>query len=660
MSLPAGWQAARRSGHAIRATRISGCFQRLQFAAKHPDMLNRKFTLSRQTALGCVLGVLVWAVSLAPKDVFAQSAAPQTPVGEQAAAPGGPMRLRQSNAETAIPPVAAPNAGTATATGPALPVRAGEFETFVGLPRFGSDLVNELAAGAADFSPVVPPEYIVQGGDELQLTIWGSVDADLRLVVDRSGRISIPRVGPVMVAGLRFGDLQDVLTRRVGQTFKNFELSVSLGRLRGVRVYVTGFVQRPGAYSVAGLSTVMNVVMRAGGPAAAGSFRQIELRRGGKLAGNFDLYDLLLGGDRSGDRLVQPDDVIHVLPAGTQVALRGSVNKPAVYELRTGEPLSELIRMAGGFSPVADRTRVALERLDNRNAQRVVQLQLPEQDTAPLVSGDVVRVFSVVDAGLSVQRQNKRVRVDGEVLQPGEYVLPAESSLSDALRAAGGLTPAAYLFATVFQRDSVRASQQENLDRALRDMETELVRESTTQRVSTAEEAAGAAARTSANSRLIERLRSLQPTGRMVFQIAPDAAELPDIRLEDGDKLAIPPRPSTVGVFGSVFNTGSYLYSPARTVDDYLRLAGGPTKGADEGSVFVVRVNGQVVSSRQQAGGSWFSRGNQIAGIRAEPGDTVFVPEELNKSTFLQTAKDWTQIVFQLGVGVAGFNTLVR
>ncbi len=570
------------------------------------------------------------------------------------------MRLRQSNAETAIPPVAAPNAGTATATGSALPVRAGEFETFVGLPRFGSDLVNELAAGAADFSPVVPPEYIVQGGDELQLTIWGSVDADLRLVVDRSGRISIPRVGPVMVAGLRFGDLQDVLTRRVGQTFKNFELSVSLGRLRGVRVYVTGFVQRPGAYSVAGLSTVMNVVMRAGGPAAAGSFRQIELRRGGKLAGNFDLYDLLLRGDRSGDRLVQPDDVIHVLPAGTQVALRGSVNKPAVYELRTGEPLSELIRMAGGFSPVADRTRVALERLDNRNAQRVVQLQLPEQDTAPLVSGDVVRVFSVVDAGLSVQRQNKRVRVDGEVLQPGEYVLPAESSLSDALRAAGGLTPAAYLFATVFQRDSVRASQQENLDRALRDMETELVRESTTQRVSTAEEAAGAAARTSANSRLIERLRSLQPTGRMVFQIAPDAAELPDIRLEDGDKLAIPPRPSTVGVFGSVFNTGSYLYSPARTVDDYLRLAGGPTKGADEGSVFVVRVNGQVVSSRQQAGGSWFSRGNQIAGIRAEPGDTVFVPEELNKSTFLQTAKDWTQIVFQLGVGVAGFNTLVR
>lgn len=540
-----------------------------------------------------------------------------------------------------------------------MPTRPGEFETFVGLPRFGADLVNELAGGATDFSPIVPPEYVVQSGDELQITLWGSVDADLRLVVDRGGRVSIPRVGPVMVAGVRYGDLQDVITRRVAQTFKNFELSVSLGRLRGVRVFVTGFVQRPGAYSVAGLSTVMNVVMRAGGPAAAGSFRQIELRRGGKPVGNFDLYDLLLRGERSGDRLVQPDDVIHVSPAALQVGLRGSVAKQAVYELRAGESLNDLIRMAGGFTPVADRTRVALERLDNRNAQRVVQLQLPEQDAAALVNGDVIRVFSAVESGLSVERQNKRVRVEGEVMRPGDYVLPATSSLSDAVDAAGGLTSKAYLFAAVFQRESVRVAQQENLDRALRDMETQLVRESTTQRVTTSEEAAGATARTAANARLLERLRSLRATGRMVFELAPEASELPNIRLEDGDSLSVPPMPSSVGVFGSVFNTGSFLFSPTRTVDDYLRLAGGPTKGADESSIFVVRVNGQVVSSRQKANDSWFSRGNQIADIRAQPGDTVFVPEEFDKSTWSQTFREIGMFVFQFGVGLAGLQTAV-
>ena len=414
-----------------------------------------------------------------------------------------------------------------------------------------------------------------------------------------------------------------LLTRWVAHTFKKLELSVSLGRLRGVRVFVTGFVQRPRAYSVAGLFTVMNVVMRAGGPAAAGSFRQIEMRRGSKPASNFDLYDLLIRGDRSGDRLVQPDDVIHVSPAGLQVGSRGSVNKQAVYELRPSESLNDLIRMAGGFTPVADRTRVALERLDSRNARRVVQLQLLEQDAAAWVNGDVIRVFSAVELGLSVQRKNKRVRVDGEVMRPGEYVLPATSSLSDAINAAGGPTREAYLFAAVFQRQSVRASQQETLNRALCNTETELVRESATQRVATAEEAAGASARGTANARLIERLRSLQPNGRMVFQIAPDAIALPDIRLEDSDRLSIPPTPSAVGVFGSVFNTGNDLYSPTRTVDDYLRLAGGPTKGADESSVSVVRVNGQVVSSRQLGSGLWFSRGSQIAGIRAEPDDTV-------------------------------------
>ena len=609
-------------------------------------MFTRKFALLRLHAVGYLLAYLAAALLLTP-----QSASAQMAVAEPAGVPGGPVRLRQPAPEVSIPAVTAPAPP---------PARPGEFETFVGLSRFGADLVNELAVGATDYSPIVPPEYIVQGGDELQITLWGSVDADLRLNVDRAGRVSIPRVGPVMVAGVRFGDLNDLLTRRVAQTFKNFELSVSLGRLRGVRVYVTGFVQRPGAYSVAGLSTVMNVVMRAGGPAAAGSFRQIELRRDGKLAGSFDLYDLLLRGDRSGDRLVQPDDVIHVLPAGPQVALRGSVNKQAVYELKTGDSLRELISMAGGFSPVADRTRVALERLDNRNAQRVVQLQLPEQDGAALVNGDVVRAFSAVESGLSVQRQNKRVRVDGEVMRPGEYVLPAESSLSDALRAAGGLAPTAYLFAANFQRESVRVTQQENLDRALRDVETELVRASTTQRVASTEEAAAASARATSNKLLVERLRSLQPTGRIVFQLSPDATDLPDIRLEDGDRLVVPPKPTTVGVFGSVFNAASYLFNPSRTVDDYLRLAGGPTKGADEGSVFVVRVNGQVVSSRQQPSNSWFSRGNQIAGIRAEPGDTVFVPEELDKSTFVQSAKDWTQILYQFGIGLAGISVLIN
>ena len=199
----------------------------------------------------------------------------------------------------------------------------------------------------------------------------------------------------------------------------------------------------------------------------------------------------------------------------------------------------------------------------------------------------------------------------------------------------------------------MRQTQQQNYDRALRDLETDLARASTSQRAAIApDEAAAQSARENSNQRLLNALRQLRPSGRIVLQLLPDSRDLPPLALEDGDRLFVPPRPTTVGVFGSVFNGGSYLYSDGRTLGDYLGLAGGPTRGADESSTFVIRANGSVVSSQQK--GNWVTRGSALAGTRAEPGDTVFVPEELNKTTFIQNAKDWTQILYQFGLGIAG------
>lgn len=523
--------------------------------------------------------------------------------------------------------------------------------------RMGADLMLEGVRGTTEGPRAVGEDYIIGIGDEVQVTLWGSVDGDLRLVVDRVGRINIPRVGPVMVAGVRYGDLNNVVHARVAQVFKNFQVSTALGRLRSFRVYVTGFTHRPGPYMVSSLSTIVNGLMQAGGPSAAGSFRQIELRRAGKTISRFDIYDLLLRGDKSADLPLQAEDVIYIGPIGPQAAILGSVNKASIVELKPGETVTDVLAMAGGFSAVADRSRISVERLSDRNDRRVVQLDLPAENKSPISNGDVIRAFSAVDAMLAQGRQYKRVRIEGEVLRPGDYLLPPASTLQDALSAAGGLTPSAFVFGTDFSRESVRKIQQENYDRALRDLETDFTRATSTQRAATADEAAAQTQRAAGTNRLIERLRSVRPSGRIVLQLEPDGSTLPQLAVEDGDRLTIPARPNTVGVFGSVFNAGSYLLMQGSTLDEVMKLAGGTKRGADVGSIFVLRANGSVISARQATSG-WLGFGSGIDGLKALPGDTVFVPEELDKTTFIQSAKDWTQILYQFGLGAAALKTI--
>lgn len=551
----------------------------------------------------------------------------------------------------------------------ALPDPPGEFERYVQtqlnlrpdrmLRRFGNRLLAEPAVYGAALDPlaVVPGDYVIKSGDEVVLTIWGSAEQHLRLVVDRSGMIAVPRIGSISVAGLRYDELASTITRQASQVYRNFQLTATIGQVRAMRVYVAGYVARPGSLTVSGLASILHVVMRAGGPSAAGSFRDIHLRRGGKEIATFDLYDLLVKGDRAVDQLVQPEDVIFIGPVGPQVALAGSVNQQAIFEMKPGETLADLLQMAGGFSAVADRRRLTIERLTERTDGRVTEVQWPRDAGIVPGAGDLIRVSSAVEAALPQGGQNKRVLVEGEVLHPGDYVLPPNSTLQDAVKAAGGLTTSAYIFGTELDRESVRKTQKINYDRALRDLETDIARNEGTTKVTSAEQAAAESAQSAANHRLLERLRELQPTGRMVLPIGADTSQLPDLALEDGDRLKVPSASASVGVFGSVFNSASFVYQRGRTIGDYLALAGGPTHGADRSSIFVVRANGSVISARQYD--SFWGGGNkELLTSDVLPGDTVFVPEELNKSTWVQDAKDWTQILYQFGLGLAGIKAL--
>jgi protein involved in polysaccharide export with SLBB domain len=216
-----------------------------------------------------------------------------------------------------------------------------EYQDFVSsslgyrLPIFGQGLFRNVPSTFAPLDHVpVTPEYLIGPGDELLVRAWGQIDVNYRAVVDRTGIIYLPKVGAISVAGVRYDQLQEHVKSAIGRVFKNFDLDVTLGHLRSIQVFVVGQVRRPGSYTVSSLSTLVNALFASGGPSNRGSMRRIILKRQGREVTSFDLYDLIAFGDKSKDAQLLPGDVIYVSPVGRLVALAGSVNIPAIYELK--------------------------------------------------------------------------------------------------------------------------------------------------------------------------------------------------------------------------------------------------------------------------------------------------------------------------------------
>lgn len=298
-----------------------------------------------------------------------------------------------------------------------------EFQNFVEiaigkkLALFGYGLFRNPPTTFAPAERIpVTGNYIVGPGDELLINVWGQVTLTARLIVDREGNVNVPHVGPVNVAGSTFDQLHDRLTQAIGRYYKNFQVSVSLGRLRSIQIYVTGFAQRPGNYTVSSLTTLVDALFDSGGPSPQGSMRSIQLKRGGKVVTEFDLYDFLLRGDNSKDVPLQPQDVIYIPAIGPLAAIAGAVHVPAIYELRAGSTLGDEIAIAGGLSTVADGSRVTIERIDNHTTRSVTEVPLDQQAmTFPLHDGDIVRVVP-----LSPRIENA-VILRGNVALPGRY-----------------------------------------------------------------------------------------------------------------------------------------------------------------------------------------------------------------------------------------------
>lgn len=667
-----------------------------------------------------------------------------------------------------------------------------EFQEFVAnslgkkLYIFGHNLFQKVPS---TFSPLdrvqVTPDYIIGTGDELVIRAWGQINVDVRAVVERSGTIYISRIGVFSVAGLRYEELHDYLNTEIGKIFKNFQLSVAMGQLRSIQVYVVGQVARPGSYTISSLSSLVDALFVSGGPSKLGSLRRIEVKREGKDVTTFDLYDLIVKGDKSKDAKLMPGDVIYVPPVGPLVALAGSINNPGIFELRDRTTLAEAIAYAGGLTNTVLGERAVVERIDDHKQRRadefpldpqglarelqdgdivrflrisskfdnaitlrgnvaipglypwrpgmrvhdlipnrgflvtddywkrqnqlainatagsfrisgselkndvkrlsseinweyaVIQRMNPEDLTPHMlpfnlgkaISGDtrenlelqpndVITIFSQTDIQVPIAERSKFIHLEGEFKNPGVYeILPGET-LRHLVQRVGGVTAQAYLFGSDFTRESTRIDQQQRLDQYVNNLD-QSVQRNTAVAVNYADPLAAAEARTQAQAdqQTVQQMKGMRASGRVVLELRPDATgadALPNLVLEDGDRLLIPFRPATVNVIGSVYNSNSFIYRPGKTAGDYLRLAGGATRGGDKGREFIIRADGSTVSKQQHS--KLIS--SSFESTRLMPGDSIVVPVKLDRGATLRLIRDYATIFGQLGLAAGGFSAI--
>jgi polysaccharide biosynthesis/export protein len=298
-----------------------------------------------------------------------------------------------------------------------------EFQRFVAssvgriLPIFGAALFDKVPTTFAPMDRVpVTADYVIGPGDEIILRVWGQLSLDLKLTVDRAGSIYIPQVGSVSISGIQFRQLPDYLRSQLERVFRNFDLSVNMGQLRSIQIFVMGQARRPGTYTVSSLSTLVNALFASGGPSAQGSMRRIQVKRGSQVAAEVDMYDLLLRGDKSADVRLLPEDVVYIPPVGPQVAATGSLKNPAIYELKTERTVGDLIQMTGGLSPMADRQRAILERIKGSSSREVLEVALGTDGlNTQVMDGDVLQVLTIAP------RFENAVTLRGNVANPGRF-----------------------------------------------------------------------------------------------------------------------------------------------------------------------------------------------------------------------------------------------
>lgn len=507
---------------------------------------------------------------------------------------------------------------------------------------FGYDIFQYSPSTFAPANIVpVSSTYALGPGDILTVNLYGAQKGSKTSSIARDGTFDLPVMGSIGLTGLTFAEAQNVIKERAKTELIGTEVSVSLNELRSITVYVLGEAYKPGAYTLSALSTVTNTLFLSGGVNKQGSLRNIQIKRGGSLVKQYDLYDLLVYGDTSTDFRLEDGDTVFIPFIESTVRLGGSFKRPYLYELLEGETLKDVISLAGGFknevslNPQIEYTTI--NRISNQRDMSLITYNEKTQNTA-ISNGDTVNVSE--NSGL----EPLYVELTGQFKKPGVYSFKQGDTILDAILKAGGYNESAFSEGGVLLRKEVAVQEKAAYERSADNLESLLI---DIVQDSSAEVTEYTLAPI---TKLVDKLRNIEPLGRVVASF--DILELrtdpyANIEIQKGDKIHIPKRPNSVSVIGEVLKSTSMQYHPEYELNDYLDSAGGFNKKADEKQVYVISPNGQAKLYKRK----FLQQSFDIV-----PGSTIFVPRQTRDG--LGLARIATPVFADLAVSAAALSSI--
>jgi polysaccharide biosynthesis/export protein len=299
---------------------------------------------------------------------------------------------------------------------------------------------------AAGESAQVGPDYVLGPGDTLIIQMWGMTNEVLKLTLTRDGRINLPKVGALYLWGMNLGDAEKRIKDELARFYRDFQINVSMGSLRTVQIFVLGEVKRPGSYTISSLSTLLHGLYQAGGPSKFGSLRNIKLIRKGDQEKIFDLYQLLIYGDKSGDVRLLNEDIIFVPPIGDIVGISGNVKNQAIYEI-TGHPkLSDILKLSGGLTPSAYLQKIQVERILANQQVTVLDIEISNLEDFYKSSQNIeIKDKDLILISSILKKKRNYVTIKGNIYRPDEYTLKPNMRLSELILEAQGILPETYM-----------------------------------------------------------------------------------------------------------------------------------------------------------------------------------------------------------------------